>query len=139
MYNDPLSPFPHSMDPQLRKLGLTTSLVKGVPSLTSPHELCKKGRVLSSEQAQLLKLIGEQMAYVQSPFSCTQVIALACSLPRAVILNRGACTDPALLQLPFPSTFKVQLSGMWSEVDGFVPGPHADAVEGGSDDEEVMA
>lgn len=62
MYNDPLSPFPHSMDPQLRKLGLATSLVKGVPSLTSPHVLCKKGRVLTGEQAQLLKLIGEMMA-----------------------------------------------------------------------------
>lgn len=98
MYNDPLSPFPHSMDPQLRKLGLSTSLVKGVPSLTSPHELCKKGRVLTSEQAQLLKLIGEQMA-----------------------------------------TFQVKLSGMWSEIDGYKPGPHADALEGGSDDEEVMA
>jgi hypothetical protein len=52
------------MDPQLRKLGLATSLVKGVPSLTSPHQICKQGQTLTAEQAQLLKLIGEQMAYV---------------------------------------------------------------------------
>ncbi|KDQ15022.1 hypothetical protein BOTBODRAFT_65689 [Botryobasidium botryosum FD-172 SS1] len=61
-YNDPSSPFPSSMDPQLRKLGLTTKLVRGVPSLDVPHIICKKGDKLTSEQAQLLKLIGEQMA-----------------------------------------------------------------------------
>ncbi|KAG8969498.1 mRNA turnover and ribosome assembly protein [Tulasnella sp. 419] len=62
MYNDPSSPFPASMDPQLRKLGLTTKLVKGVPSLEVPHMICKKGTKLTAEQAQLLKLVGEQMA-----------------------------------------------------------------------------
>lgn len=67
MNNDDSSPFPHSMDPQLRKLGLATTLVKGVPSLTMPHTLCKAGKVLTSEQAQLLKLIGDQMACVPPP------------------------------------------------------------------------
>lgn len=38
------------MDPQLRKLGLVTSLVRGVPSLTSEHVVCKKGQTLTSEQ-----------------------------------------------------------------------------------------
>lgn len=65
MYEDPTSPFPHSMDPQLRKLGLHTSLVKGVPSLAVAHEVCKAGKVLSAEQAQLLKLVGVQMATFQ--------------------------------------------------------------------------
>ncbi|CED82276.1 mrna turnover protein 4-like protein [Phaffia rhodozyma] len=69
MYNDPTSPFPHSMDPQLRKLGLATSLVKGVPSLTAPHVICKKGKVLTAEQAQLLKLCGEMMATFQVTLS----------------------------------------------------------------------
>lgn len=73
MGNDESSPFPHSMDPQLRKLGLATTLVKGVPSLTTPHVLCKAGKVLSSEQAQLLKLIGDQMASVPSPSSSALV------------------------------------------------------------------
>lgn len=78
MYNDPSSTFPASMDPQLRKLGLTTTLVKGVPSLGTPHLVCRKGDKLTAEQvsddlqirslpdlscqAQLLKLIGVQMS-----------------------------------------------------------------------------
>lgn len=62
MYNDPQSPFPSSMDPQLRKLGLSTRLVKGVPSLQVPQVVCRKGDTLTPEQAQLLKLLGEQLA-----------------------------------------------------------------------------
>jgi mRNA turnover protein 4 len=69
------------MDPQLRKLGLTTKLERGVPTLLTPHLICKvrlsflyfisrsnnqqtkqKGSKLTPEQAQLLKLIGDQMA-----------------------------------------------------------------------------
>lgn len=83
MYNDPLSPFPHSMDPQLRKLGLATSMVRGVPSLTAPHVICKKGKTLTAEQAQLLKLIGEQMAYVpvlDLEEKMTRCLRLRCSM-----------------------------------------------------------
>ncbi|KAF8319800.1 hypothetical protein DL93DRAFT_2053409, partial [Clavulina sp. PMI_390] len=61
-YNDPSSTFPSSMDPQLRGLGLTTVLKRGIPSLDTEHVVCKKDAVLSKEQAQLLKLIGIQMA-----------------------------------------------------------------------------
>ncbi|EJU03337.1 hypothetical protein DACRYDRAFT_78248 [Dacryopinax primogenitus] len=61
-YNDPDSPFPHSMEPQLRKLGLSTKLVRGIPSVETPHVVCTVGKKLSSEQAQLLKLLGVQMA-----------------------------------------------------------------------------
>lgn len=60
-HSDPPEPFPHNEEPQLRKLGLTTSLVKGVPTLTTHHELCQKGKSLTSEQAQLLKLTGIKM------------------------------------------------------------------------------
>ncbi|KAJ6585137.1 ribosomal protein L10-domain-containing protein [Mycena capillaripes] len=60
-HSDPPEPFPHNEEPQLRKLGLTTSMNKGVPTLHNPHKLCEKGRPLTSEQAQLLKLIGEKM------------------------------------------------------------------------------
>lgn len=60
-YSDPPEPFPHNEEPQLRKLGLTTSMTRGVPTLAAPHKLCEKGQVLSAEQAQLLKLIGERM------------------------------------------------------------------------------
>ncbi|KIK57263.1 hypothetical protein GYMLUDRAFT_247220 [Collybiopsis luxurians FD-317 M1] len=60
-HSDPPEPFPHNEDPQLRKLGLTTTMNRGVPTLTVPHKLCEKGKVLTAEQAQLLKLIGERM------------------------------------------------------------------------------
>lgn len=60
-HSDPPEPFPHNEEPQLRKLGLTTTMNRGVPTLGSPHKLCSKGQVLTSEQAQLLKLIGVRM------------------------------------------------------------------------------
>ncbi|KII90540.1 hypothetical protein PLICRDRAFT_52270 [Plicaturopsis crispa FD-325 SS-3] len=60
-HSDPPEPFPHNEEPQLRKLGLSTTMTRGVPLLTNPHKLCEKGKVLTSEQAQLLKLIGERM------------------------------------------------------------------------------
>lgn len=60
-HSDPPEPFPHNEEPQLRKLGLTTHMDKGVPTLHNPHKLCQKGKALTPEQAQLLKLIGEKM------------------------------------------------------------------------------
>ncbi|KAJ7505201.1 ribosomal protein L10-domain-containing protein [Mycena galericulata] len=60
-HSDPPEPFPHNEEPQLRKLGLSTSMNKGVPTLSNPHKLCEKGKPLTGEQAQLLKLIGEKM------------------------------------------------------------------------------
>ncbi|WWC69410.1 uncharacterized protein I206_103349 [Kwoniella pini CBS 10737] len=63
-YNEQQSgdPFPHSMEPQLRALGLSTSLIRGVPSLNNPHILCKNGEKLSSEKCRILKLLAIQMA-----------------------------------------------------------------------------
>ncbi|KAH7096432.1 ribosomal protein L10-domain-containing protein [Auriculariales sp. MPI-PUGE-AT-0066] len=61
-HSDPPEPFQHTMEPQLRKLGLTTKLVRGVPSLDVPHVVCKEGDTLTAEQAQILKLIGERLA-----------------------------------------------------------------------------
>ncbi|KAF9046685.1 mRNA turnover protein 4-like protein [Panaeolus papilionaceus] len=60
-HSDPPEPFPHNEDPQLRKLGLTTSMVRGVPTLTAPHKICQEGKGLTAEQTQLLKLIGVKM------------------------------------------------------------------------------
>ncbi|KAJ8595253.1 hypothetical protein M405DRAFT_759460 [Rhizopogon salebrosus TDB-379] len=60
-HSDPPEPFPHNEDPQLRKLGLTTTMKRGVPTLDNPHRVCDKGKALTGEQAQLLKLIGEKM------------------------------------------------------------------------------
>ena len=60
-HSDPPEPFPHNEEPQLRKLGLSTTLKRGVPTLEMSHKICDEGKVLTSEQAQLLKLIGEKM------------------------------------------------------------------------------
>lgn len=59
--SDPPEPFPHNEEPQLRKLGLSTVMRKGVPTLEGSHKLCEEGKALTAEQAQLLKLIGEKM------------------------------------------------------------------------------
>uniref|UniRef100_A0A3Q2I191 Ribosome assembly factor mrt4 n=1 Tax=Equus caballus TaxID=9796 RepID=A0A3Q2I191_HORSE len=58
----PLEQFPHSMEPQLRQLGLPTALQRGVVTLLSDHEVCKEGDVLTPEQARVLKLFGYEMA-----------------------------------------------------------------------------
>ena len=60
-HSDPPEPFPHNEDPQLRKLGLRTTMKRGVPTLDVPHTICEQGKVLNGEQAQLLKLIGIKM------------------------------------------------------------------------------
>ena len=60
-HSDPPEPFPHNEEPQLRKLGLTTVMKRGVPRLDVAHTGCEKGKPLTPEQAQLLKLAGEKM------------------------------------------------------------------------------
>ncbi|XP_069774838.1 mRNA turnover protein 4 homolog isoform X2 [Narcine bancroftii] len=57
----PLPQFTHSMEPQLRQLGLPTTLKKGVITLLSDYEVCKEGAPLTPEQARLL-LLGIEMA-----------------------------------------------------------------------------
>jgi mRNA turnover protein 4 len=59
-HSDPPEPLPHNEEPQLRKLGLSTTMKKGVPTLDNPHRICEKGKVLTPEQTQLLKLVGEK-------------------------------------------------------------------------------
>lgn len=58
----PLDDFQHSMEPQLRQLGLPTALRKGVIHLTCEHTVCKVGDTLTPEQARILKLFAKQMA-----------------------------------------------------------------------------
>lgn len=50
--------FPHSMEPQLRKMGLPTQMQKGIVTLMQDHTICKEGDKLTPEQAKLLKLFG---------------------------------------------------------------------------------
>ncbi|CAH1775926.1 unnamed protein product, partial [Owenia fusiformis] len=58
----PLTRFSHAMEPQLRQLGLPTSLKKGVIHLISEYTVCKKGETLTPEQCRILKLFDYQMA-----------------------------------------------------------------------------
>ncbi|XP_014785485.1 mRNA turnover protein 4 homolog [Octopus bimaculoides] len=58
----PLTNFSHSMEPQLRQLGLPTSLNRGVITLTKDYQVCKQGEKLSPEQSRILKLFGNMMA-----------------------------------------------------------------------------
>lgn len=48
----------HSIEPELRKLGMPTRLEKGKITLENPYEVCKEGKVLDSRQTRLLKLFG---------------------------------------------------------------------------------
>lgn len=50
----PLTQFQHTMEPELRKLGLHTSLKKGIVTLDTDYTICKKGDKLKPEQARLL-------------------------------------------------------------------------------------
>jgi len=58
----PLEMFGHSMEPQLRQLGLPVQLVKGQVTMLGEHTVAGEGDVLTSEQARILKLLGHQQA-----------------------------------------------------------------------------
>lgn len=94
------------MEPQLRALGLHTTLVRGVPSLNTAHQLCKKGQTLSSEQCRILKLLGVQMA-VSGSLSPT--VGGADWVPR--------------------QEFRINLGSRWSKDAGFVEGTDEDSEE----------
>ncbi|KAK2874819.1 hypothetical protein QQF64_003076 [Cirrhinus molitorella] len=66
----PLEQFPHSMEPQLRQLGLPTALKKGVVTLIKDFEVCKEGETLTPEQARILKLFGIEMAEFKLSIKC---------------------------------------------------------------------
>jgi len=65
-----LEQFPHSIEPQLRKLGLPTKLERGVPALLTDHTVCREGDMLSPEQARILKLLGKEMAAFRLVMLC---------------------------------------------------------------------
>ena len=50
----PQSQFSHSMEPQLRQLGLPTKLVRGVITLTREYTVCQKDDNLTPEQCRIL-------------------------------------------------------------------------------------
>ncbi|XP_054709864.1 mRNA turnover protein 4 homolog, partial [Uloborus diversus] len=67
----PLSQFPHSLEPELRRLGLPTTLTKGIVHLVKDHEVCKVGDSLTPEAAKILEHLGYEMAEFQIKIQCT--------------------------------------------------------------------
>jgi len=51
-------PMSHNLEPELRKLNMPTTLVKGKIMLDNPYTVCEEGDVLDSRQTRLLKLFG---------------------------------------------------------------------------------
>ncbi|KAH0536632.1 hypothetical protein FGG08_006500 [Glutinoglossum americanum] len=51
-------PLAHSLEQEVRSLGMPTSLVKGRVVLDQPYVVCKRGDALNSHQTRLLKLFG---------------------------------------------------------------------------------
>lgn len=52
----------HSVEPNLRKLGVPSRLVKGRVELDAEFVVCREGEVLGSGQTTLLKMFGVAMA-----------------------------------------------------------------------------
>ncbi|XP_068146829.1 mRNA turnover protein 4 homolog [Drosophila tropicalis] len=67
----PLEEFTHSMEPHLRSLGLPTKLEKGVVTIYSDYTVCEEGKVLTPEQARILKLLGDPMAKFRLTMKCS--------------------------------------------------------------------
>ena len=80
---DSMVDFPHSMETQLRKLGMPTLLHDAKIKLLADYTVCKLGDVLTASQAQLLKLMNIQMAKFEITLRAVwdkeshQVVALA--------------------------------------------------------------
>lgn len=51
-------PMAHSLEPELRRLNVPTSLTKGRITLENPYTVCNEGDTLDSRQTRLLKLFG---------------------------------------------------------------------------------
>uniref|UniRef100_A0A1E1W6I7 Ribosome assembly factor mrt4 n=2 Tax=Pectinophora gossypiella TaxID=13191 RepID=A0A1E1W6I7_PECGO len=66
----PLEDFSHTIEPHLRRLGLPTSLERGVIHLIKEYQVCKEGVPLTPEQASILKLLGIQMANFKVTMKC---------------------------------------------------------------------
>lgn len=66
----PLPDFSHSLEPHLRQLGMPTSLQRGIITLLQDYQVCKKGSVLTPEQARILKLMGNTMAEFRVTLKC---------------------------------------------------------------------
>ncbi|XP_071440700.1 mRNA turnover protein 4 homolog [Hetaerina americana] len=66
----PCALFQSSMEPVLRKLGLPVKLDRGAITLIKDYTVCKKGDILTPEQARILKFLDIQMAEFKIHLGC---------------------------------------------------------------------
>lgn len=66
----PQEEFCHSIEPHIRKLGLPSKLDKGEVVLYKEYKVCKKGQILTPEQARILKLIAMPIATFRLTIKC---------------------------------------------------------------------
>lgn len=66
----PQDEFCHSIEAHIRKLGLPTKLDKGIVVLYKDYTVCKKGQILTPEQAKILKLIAKPIATFRLTIKC---------------------------------------------------------------------
>jgi mRNA turnover protein 4 len=132
-------PFPHSMEPQLRQLGLNTTLVRGVPSLNNPHVLCRKGEKLTSEKCRILKLLGVQMSVSAAAGRGGAEQGVGLDVRMGCERGDGVRKDG----IDTTQEFRIHLGSRWSKGEGFVAGEDkatdgdaADEVEDGAMDED---
>lgn len=67
----PLEDFSHAIEPHLRSLGMPTKLDKGIVTLYKEFTVCTEGKVLTPEQARILKLIAKPMATFTLEIKCS--------------------------------------------------------------------
>uniref|UniRef100_A0A182P3I2 Ribosome assembly factor mrt4 n=1 Tax=Anopheles epiroticus TaxID=199890 RepID=A0A182P3I2_9DIPT len=66
----PLEEFSHAIEPHLRALGMPTKLDRGIVTLYKDFTVCEKGKVLTPEQARILKLLNKPMAKFKVIINC---------------------------------------------------------------------
>lgn len=67
----PLEDFSHAIEPHLRSLGMPTKLQKGIVTLYKEYIVCTEGKVLTPEQARILKLLAKPMATFTLEIKCS--------------------------------------------------------------------
>lgn len=67
----PQPEFSHAIEPHLRSLGLPTKLDKGVVHLYTNYTACEKGKMLTPEQARILKLFARPLAEFRVTIKCS--------------------------------------------------------------------
>ncbi|XP_055627282.1 mRNA turnover protein 4 homolog [Toxorhynchites rutilus septentrionalis] len=66
----PLEEFSHAIEPHLRSLGMPTKLERGIVTLYKDFTVCEKNKLLTPEQARILKLLGKPMAKFKVIVNC---------------------------------------------------------------------